>query len=296
MSNALNLVVEPDPPKAWIETVQRGLNFHNIAATGLVSFYPVGVVAKRGEAVAGGLFGNVWGGWLYVRSLWVEPASRGHGYATELMAAAERYALAKGGVAGFLQTASYEARPLYEKLGYEVFAQLADHPVKGHRRYFMAKRPLKGIETRSPRLPDRASIVMQPYVPHPVQELVHRGIQTHAIAAIGLPEQMWQPCSVFLKSDDGEIVGGAIGNTWGQWLYVSDLWLDSPLRGTGHGASLMQESERQAVQRGCTDAFLDTFSFQARPFYEKLGYKLFGTLENHPPGHSHYYMKKRLPS
>jgi GNAT superfamily N-acetyltransferase len=296
MADTLNLVVEPNPPQAWIETVERGLRLHNTAATGIDSYYPVGVIVKNGEAVVGGLFGNVTKGWLHVGSLWIEQSCRGRGYGTELMAAAERYALAKGGVAAFLQTGSYEARPLYEKLGYEVFAELADHPVKGHRRYFLAKRPLKGIETGSRRQPDRASIVMQPYASQSVEELVHRGIQTHAIAAIGLPEQMWQRCSVFLKSDDSEIVGGAIGNTWGRWLYVSDLWIDSPLRGTGHGASLMQETERQAVQRGCTDAFLDTFSFQARPFYEKLGYKLFGTLEDHPLGHSHYYMKKRLSS
>jgi hypothetical protein len=41
-------------------------------------------------------------------------------------------------------------------------------------------------------------------------------------------------------------------------------------------------------------AFLDTFSFQARPFYEKLGYHVFGMLENHPAGHQHYFMTKQL--
>ena len=296
MSKALSVIVEPDPPKAWIETIERGLRLHNTAATGIVAFYPVGVVVKNNETVVGGLFGNLTGGWLHVRSLWIEPACRGRGYGTELMAAAERYALAKGSVAGFVQTASYEARPLYEKLGYAVFAELVDHPVKGHRRYFMAKRPLKGIETDTRRLPDGASIAMQPYASQSVQELIHRGIQTHAIAAIGLPEQMWQPCSVFLKSDEGEIVAGAIGNTWGQWLFVSDLWVDPLLRRSGHGANLIKEIERQAVQRGCANSFLDTFSFQARPFYEKLGYNVFGTLENHPQGHSHYYMRKALLS
>jgi hypothetical protein len=45
---------------------------------------------------------------------------------------------------------------------------------------------------------------------------------------------------------------------------------------------------------GCTDAFLDTFSFQARGFYEKLGYRVFGGLDNHPAGHQHYFMTKRF--
>jgi len=39
-------------------------------------------------------------------------------------------------------------------------------------------------------------------------------------------------------------------------------------------------------------AFLDTFSFQARPFYERHGYECFGELRDHPPGHSHYFMRK----
>lgn len=43
----------------------------------------------------------------------------------------------------------------------------------------------------------------------------------------------------------------------------------------------MKRAELYAVERGCTNAFLDTFSFQARPFYEKLGYRVFGILENH---------------
>jgi hypothetical protein len=58
----------------------------------------------------------------------------------------------------------------------------------------------------------------------------------------------------------------------------------------------MKRAELYAVERGCTDAFLDTFSFQARPFYEKLGYRVFGMLENHPAGHQHYFMTKQLNS
>jgi len=57
---------------------------------------------------------------------------------------------------------------------------------------------------------------------------------------------------------------------------------------------LMKRAELYAVELGCTDAFLDTFSFQARPFYEKLGYRVFGMLENHPAGHQHYFMTKQL--
>ena len=192
---------------------------------------------------------------------------RGRGYATQLMAAAERYAIAKGCVAAFLQTASYEARPLYEKLGYRVFADLSDHPSKGHNRYFLAKQPLTGIGDGSDRH-DRANIVMQPYASSDVMETVNRGIQTHASAAIGLPEQMWFAANFFLRSEDGEILGGALGNTWGLWLYVSDVWVDPSIRGKGYATKLMTAIEQLAIERGCLHSYLDTLSFQARPLYE----------------------------
>jgi GNAT superfamily N-acetyltransferase len=293
--SAPGIIAEPDPPKAWIETIQRALRNYNTAATGIVEFYPVVFLVKdAGNNVSGGVLGNIVGGWLHIRSLWVDKMWRGRGYATELMAAAERYAIAKGCGAAFLQTASYEARPLYEKLGYRVFAELSDHPIKGHDRYFLAKRPLSGIDDGARDRRDRARIVMQPYASGNVMELINRGIQTHANAAIGLPEQMWSAANLFLRNDDGEISGGALGNTWGLWLYVSDVWIDPPLRGKDYATKLMNAIEQLAAQRGCLNSYLDTFSFQARPLYEKLGYKVYGTLENHPKDHSHYFLKKTL--
>jgi GNAT superfamily N-acetyltransferase len=290
----LSIVVDPNAPKAWIEVVHRGLRNYNTAATGIVEFYPVAFLVKDPSgAVIGGVLGNIVGGWLHVGSLWVDRLWRGRGYATQLMAAAERYAIAKGSVAAFLQTASYEARPLYEKLGYRLFGELNDHPVEGHRRYYLTKRPLTGIDAARMDK-DRANIVMQPYASADVQEIVNRGVHGHAHAAIGLPDQMWSAANVFVQSDDGEILGGALGNTWGLWLYVSDVWVDPAIRGKDYATKLMAAIERLAIERRCTYSYLDTFSFQARPMYEKLGYKVFGTLEDHPKGHTHYFMKKTL--
>ena len=65
------------------------------------------------------------------------------------------------------------------------------------------------------------------------------------------------------------------------------------LRGRGVGRELLDRAEVRTRERGCHSAWLDTFSFQARGFYEKLGYGEFGRLD-YPPGHDRHFMRKRL--
>jgi hypothetical protein len=55
----------------------------------------------------------------------------------------------------------------------------------------------------------------------------------------------------------------------------------------------MAQAEARAVERGYHSAWLDTFSFQARGFYERLGYQQFGSLV-YPPFHKRHFMKKLL--
>lgn len=97
-----------------------------------------------------------------------------------------------------------------------------------------------------------------------------------------------------LQSPDDTIAGGIIGEiNWG-WLYVDLLWVKDELRGLGHGHRLLTSLEEEGRQRGATNAYLDTFSFQAPGFYEKHGYRVFGELPDFPPGHQRYYMTKQL--
>jgi GNAT superfamily N-acetyltransferase len=100
--------------------------------------------------------------------------------------------------------------------------------------------------------------------------------------------------AVLVKDDAGEILGGLWGSTAWQWLFVHLLWLPETLRGAGLGRDLLRRAEAEAMKRGCGNVWLDTYSFQARGFYEKLGYTVFGALEGYPPGHSRYFLQKRL--
>lgn len=92
----------------------------------------------------------------------------------------------------------------------------------------------------------------------------------------------------------GKPVGGATGHGSFDWVFVELLHVPKALQGQGHGTRLMAEIESFARERGLIGVWLDTFSFQARPFYEKLGYSVFGTIEDHPAGGARYFLKKRL--
>jgi GNAT superfamily N-acetyltransferase len=136
------------------------------------------------------------------------------------------------------------------------------------------------------------TIVFDPYATADVRDIVQALVDNYNIAITGQAE--WYPVAFFLKDENGEVLGGLLGDVWAAWLHIRTLAVAAPARGHGFAREMMHRAELYAIDRGCTDAFLDTFSFQARPFYEKLGYRVFGRLENHPAGHQHYFMTKRL--
>jgi len=108
-------------------------------------------------------------------------------------------------------------------------------------------------------------------------------------------ELNYQPFAFhFIDPSTAEVVGGATGHCAFDWVFVELLFVPEALRGTGLGRQLMARIEDFARDRNCVGIWLDTFSFQARPFYEKLGFTVFGTLEGQPVGGRHYFLSKRL--
>jgi GNAT superfamily N-acetyltransferase len=92
--------------------------------------------------------------------------------------------------------------------------------------------------------------------------------------------------------DGDAVVGGLLGNTnWG-WLFIRQFWIAEGFRGSGVGRSLIKAAEGEAAKRGCRAAHCDTFDFQALPFYQKLGYEVFGQLDDYPPGHTRFFLRK----
>ena len=96
-----------------------------------------------------------------------------------------------------------------------------------------------------------------------------------------------------LEHHGEQLVGGLLGSTHWSWLFIGHLWVAETARASGVGRRLIWAAQKEAVARGCDHAHCDTFEFQALPFYEKLGFEVFGRLEDYPPGYSRFYLQKR---
>ena len=130
------------------------------------------------------------------------------------------------------------------------------------------------------------------YLNEPAWEVIGGGITEYNTRMAG--DDHGKNLCFVLQDPDGEILGGVIGMTYWNWLYISLMWLPEGMRGKGYGQKLLVMAEEEGRKRGAKYSYLDTFSFQAPGFYQKFGYQEFGKLEEFPPGHTRYFMKKNL--
>lgn len=122
--------------------------------------------------------------------------------------------------------------------------------------------------------------------------VLSQGLDRHSETALG--SIGFRPLAFFLRDRHDNVMGGVYGLVNWNWLHVKLLWLSESLQGRSHGSRLLDALESEARARGCKRCHLDTFSFQARQFYEGHGYELFGTLTDYPPGHMRFFLEKSL--
>jgi GNAT superfamily N-acetyltransferase len=118
------------------------------------------------------------------------------------------------------------------------------------------------------------------------------GLYSDNVQRTGRDDGRW--LAIFVRDADRRVVAGLTGWTWAGWLKVNILWVREDLRRKGHGRDLLHAAEAEAKARGCTRATLDTYSFQAPAFYQRLGYEIVATVDEFPAGHKHYTLVKEL--
>lgn len=122
--------------------------------------------------------------------------------------------------------------------------------------------------------------------------IIGGGLRKYNIEQAG--DNKFQRLCFVLQDSEQEVVGGILGEVYWGWLYIDLLWVKDELRGCGYGHRLLTQIENEGRKLGAQNAYLDTFSFQVPGFYKEHGYQVFGELQNFPPGHQRYFMKKEL--
>jgi GNAT superfamily N-acetyltransferase len=129
-------------------------------------------------------------------------------------------------------------------------------------------------------------------VPTPADhEAIRDGLIVDNDAFLGPAD--FRPLGV-LARQDGALVGGLIGETGRGVLQVYLFRVAPQARGRGLGTRLLAAAEAEALARGCRTVLVDTFDFQARPFYERHGYRCYAAIDGWPNGHRTCHMVKRL--
>jgi len=101
--------------------------------------------------------------------------------------------------------------------------------------------------------------------------------------------------AIFVRQE-GEVVAGISGWTWGDCCELQSLWVQPSLRGRGLASKLIAAAEAEAAARGCVQTVHFTYEFQARTLYERNGYKLVARVKDFPSGTDALWYHKRLRS
>lgn len=244
----------------------------------------LGVILRDGEGrVEGGLFGHLWAEWFKVDFAFLPAHRRGHRLGARILSTLEAAAVARGARGVWMQSFSFQAPGFYQKLGYREIGRLLDRP-PGFSDSFLIKTAGFGL--------DGASLVVEEDIAKEDRDAIGEALRAYSdgFASRG----SWAVLDFLVRGDDGAILGGLHARAGRGWMFVDLLGLPPDLRGERLGSRLMDMAEDEARRLGCIGIYLDTFSFQARPFYEKRGFTVFAEIEDYPRGHQRYFLSKRL--
>jgi GNAT superfamily N-acetyltransferase len=122
------------------------------------------------------------------------------------------------------------------------------------------------------------------------REAIVRGLMAYNDGHVG-PSGA-KPLAILLRDPQGQTVGGLWGRSSYEWLVVELLFLPESLRSSRLGAELMGKAEAIARERGCIGMWLNTHSFQAPGFYKKLGFEVFGELDEPTRSSKRFFLRK----
>lgn len=135
----MELKVVDSPSNALFEEIKDRIREFNVEHWDVKQKKPLAVVLEdEHEKMLAGASARTFGDWLLIENIWVSASLRGQRIGTDLLQQLEASAIARGCKFALLDTLEFQARPFYEKFGYEVRWVQEGYPKTGCK-YFMVK-------------------------------------------------------------------------------------------------------------------------------------------------------------
>lgn len=125
-----------------------------------------------------------------------------------------------------------------------------------------------------------------------VDQAIHAGLRAFNRAIVNWPER--QPFNVVLRDGENRACGGILASVSFDVLVLEDVFVEETRRCGGSGTRMIAVAEEEGVRRGARLAVVSTFSWQARPFYEKCGYAVYAEVPYNDGAYTLFSLKKRL--
>jgi len=282
----LERVEESSEVEADKEIILTGLRAYNISQIGKREFPALLIEAKdKEDRRIGAIAGQISWDYFNVYGLYVEPEFRGLGYGRALVQTAAYEAKKRFNAPQVeLVTSFPEVQAFLTHIGCERKAELKDMP-KGFTNAFFY---FNTAATDTPVGSFSIQESLEGETGDWLQEKNKEALKMHEI------DRTKRERTVLAMDENENPLGGVYGYLERDWLYVSLLWVDEAARGKGIGNLVMDEIEAWAEEQGIRNFYVGTGQFQARPFYEKRGYRVINTCVDQPIGYECYTLVKQV--
>ena len=226
---------------------------------------------------------------MFLNELWVDERYRHHGIGSMILREVERIAKEKGCRVVTLGTASYMARPFYEKHGYTVFTTIKTP--NGYISYSLVKYLDRDTNCYMP-TDNTGTRFKLSLGDDDDAKVIDKGLDAYSEAYVHEGETV--DFYKKLVDIDGRFAAGVIADAEkGDSGSIDALFVEEPLRRKGLGTYLLKEAEKFAKENGASMVFTNAGDWNVG-FFKKNGYSVRGELKDVPKGHDCYELYKMI--
>ena len=248
------------------------------------------IVDKNNKIIAGcDAYIYAWG-CMYVDDMWVDENYRRHGLGSHALQAVEKVAEERGCHIIWLGTWDFQARPYYEKHGYQVFAVLHNCPV-GHTDYNLYKIVDKTAPKRQLKPIDYEVLDGDEDDCEFICDALDNGFNAKHLDV----KHGYIKINRKLVNEKGEVVAAIMaGNDDIDVAWIWKIWVNEKYRHQGLGSLLVKHFEKKAKEKGATKIIAEEIYDWNVDFFLRNGYRIAGEIKDLPKGHSFFIVEKDL--